>query len=251
VPLYGQGAADAQALYESGRGGNVYQGARVADFSDETRQAIAGLTQTAANFGRSDLARSALSPTQSAQNLSGLAAGAQGGNNEAFNQSLQNAMDRAATNINSRLSGAGRYGSGAHIQALAAGLGNIASQAQAEQYHRDIEAQIVANAQIDRANQNQLGAAGQFLAQQGDAWAGALRGGQLRDNQAQDRLDGERQKWLEEDNREWERLRWLQAAANDLAGDYGVKSGQNQSVGRRNPGLAETVGNLGRLAGKR
>jgi len=251
VPLYAQGGADARALYASGRGGNVYQGQRVANLSDETRQAVDALRQNAQGFGNAGLTGLMQAPTQAAQNLTTMARGEQVGNNEAFNTSLQGALDGAATTINSRLSGAGRYGSGAHNRVLATELGNIASRANAEQYNRDVDAQLAANAQIDRANQNQLGAAGNFLQQQADAWTQALRGGQVRDNQTQNKLDSEQQKWLETDNREWERLRLLQEAANGLAGDYGTRASQGQNISRKNPGLNETLGTIGRLAGKR
>jgi len=78
-----------------------------------------------------------------------------------------------------------------------------------------------------------------------------LAAGQVRDAQAQSRLDSERQRWLENDDREWERLGRYQALVNGLAGDYGTRSGQSQTTARRNPGLFETAQGLGRLAGKR
>jgi len=251
VPLYAQGSVDAQELYRSGRGGNVYQGARVADLSPESNQAIAGLVQTAGGFNNGDLTRLALSPTQSERNLATLAGGERIGRNEDFNNGLQNTLEKSATMINSRMSGAGRLGSGAHTQALASELGNIATRARADQYNRDVETMLAANAQIDQANQNRLNNAGNFLARQSDAYRDALAGGQIRDNQAQERLDADRQRWLENDNREWERLRLLQEAANGFAGDYGTRSGQNRDFNRNNPGLVETLASLGRLAGKR
>jgi len=251
VPLYAQGAADLQELYRSGRGGNVYQGTRVANLSDETTKAIEGIGRTAAAFDNADLQTRLGATPQAAQNLAQLAAGSAIGQNNAFNSALQNELDRSATLINSRLSGAGRYGSGAHSGVLARELGQVAARARSDQYNRDIDNQLAANAQIDRANQSQLGLVNDSLRQQTDAYRAALAAGQVRDAQAQSRLDSERQRWLENDDREWERLGRYQALVNGLAGDYGTRSGQSQTTARRNPGLFETAQGLGRLAGKR
>jgi len=251
VPLYAQGAADAYELYRSGRGGNVYQGARVADLSDESAQAIAGLARTATRFNDPDLLRRIQSPTQAAQNLTALAAGEGVGQNRAFDAALQNELDNTASLVNSRLSGAGRYGSGAHSGALANALGNVATRARADQYNRDVDTMLAANAQIDRANQSQLGLANNFLNSQSDAYRASLAGGQVRDANIQNQLDASRERWLENDNREWERLGRLQAAAGGLAGDYGTRSNMNQTTSRRSPGLAETLGTFSRLSGKR
>jgi len=249
--LYAQGAVDARELYASGRGGNVYQGKRVADLSDETNQAMSGLARTAAGFNNPNLTNRLNAPSQSAQNLASVAAGSSMGQNENFARALQNELDNSASMINARMSGAGRYGSGAHTGALATGLGNVAARATADQYNRDIDHMLAANTQIDRANQNQLGLIGDFLSRQGNAYSDALRGGQLRDNQAQDKLDSESQKWREEDNREWDRLGFLQDAARGFAGDYGTKATTGQNNTRKDPSLSQTLGSLSRLASKR
>jgi len=254
LPLYAQAAADAQELYRSGRGGNVYQGARVADLSQETNNAIDGLARTAAGFEDGDLVRRLQAAPQAAQNLGALATGGlrgAGSQNSAFETALQNALNESATLINSRLSGAGRYGSGAHSQVLARELGNVAAQARADGYQRDVENQLAANAQIDRANQNQLGLVNDFLNGQREAYRAALAGGQVQDGVRQAKLEGEQQKWRENDNREWERLGQLLGVTNGLVGDYGTRSGQNQTASRRNPGLGETLGSFSRLVAKR
>jgi len=249
--LYAQAGSDAQELYRRGMGGNVYQGQRVAPLSNQTRQAISGLADTATGFNNENLARLIQTPTSSERNLTNLAHSGRVGNNGAFDAALQHALDNTATMVNSRMSGAGRVGSGAHTQSLASALGNIATAARTNQYNHDVDAMLKANAQIDQANQNQLSTVGNFLTRQSDGYRGALAGGQIQDNQAQDRLDAERQRWLENDNREWERLGQLLAAANGVAGDYGSRAVQSQNSSRKDPGLTQTLASLGRLAGKR
>lgn len=252
APLFTTGAKDAMNLYNSGQGGNVYQGERVADLSDTTKNAINGLQNTAANYGNSYLQGLASGPNVSAKNLANMAAGRMVGGNASFNQALQNTLDNTATTINSQMSGAGRYGSGAHSGVMSRQLGQTATGALSNQYNRDVQNMMNANQMIDSANNNQLAAASNYYQGQGNALLNALKGSTLLDQNSQQKLDAARQKWGEEDNRGWNRLAMLLGAAQGAAGNYGTTSAKQtakqsdnslQSIGK---GISAGLGLFGK-----
>lgn len=115
-------------------------------------------------------------PTSAANNLGSMASGAMVGQNPAFNAALQNSLDRVRDTINSSFAGAGRYGSGAHTGVLANELGALSTSATANQYNQDVQNMMQANAMIDQANQNQLGASNNFLQGYGNAYSNAIQG---------------------------------------------------------------------------
>ncbi|WPM80916.1 tail fiber domain-containing protein [Brucella pseudintermedia] len=230
-PLFTQSAADALNLYNSGQGGNVYQGQRVADLSGTTTGAINRLTGAADLYNSDAVNKLATGDTSSATNLAGMASGAMIGNNSAFNEALQNTLNNTATTINSNLSGAGRYGSGAHTGIMSNKLGQIATQATADQYNRDVQNMLTANNQIDSANQNQLAGLNSLYQGYSGALGNALAGGQILDQNAQNKLNADFDKWTETDNRGWTRLGLLQSAAAGAAGNYGTQTGSQKSSG--------------------
>ena len=252
APLFTTGAKDAMNLYNSGQGGNVYQGERVADLSDTTKNAINGLQNTAANYGNSYLQGLASGPNVSAKNLANMAAGRMVGGNASFNQALQNTLDNTATTINSQMSGAGRYGSGAHSGVMSRQLGQTATGALSNQYNQDVQNMMNANQMIDSANNNQLAAASNYYQGQSNALLNALKGSTLLDQNSQQKLDAARQKWGEEDNRGWNRLAMLLGAAQGAAGNYGTTSAKQtakqsdnslQSIGK---GISAGLGLFGK-----
>jgi hypothetical protein len=91
--------------------------------------------------------------------------------NPYLQQRVDYAMDRAADRTNSTFSGLGRYGSGAHTQALGRELGNIANTAYQQDYENSMGRMMNANQMIDAnrqgAVQSQLGAAGGLTNVQG------------------------------------------------------------------------------------
>lgn len=252
TPLFKTGANDAMNLYNSGQGGNVYQGERVADLSDTTKNAINGLQNTAGNYGNSYLQGLAGGPNVSAKNLADMAAGKMVGGNASFNQALQNTLDNTATTINSQMSGAGRYGSGAHSGVMSRQLGETATSALSNQYNQDVQNMMNANQIIDSANNNQLGAASNYYQGQGNALLDALKGSTILDQNNQQKLDAAREKWGEEDNRGWNRLAMLLSAAQGSAGNYGTTTGQatgqqgGNSLQRIGGGIATGLGLLGK-----
>jgi len=250
LPLFQQGAGDAMRIYSSGKGGNVYQGQRVADLSNETRNAISGLQDAASAFNDPGLARLATGPTSASQNLADMASGKylqQG--NPYYQDRLNDEISNMAAQVNSRMSGAGRYGSGANSDVLARNASNMLLNGLESDYNRTMQNMLAANSQIDSANQNQLGTAGNYFRNQSETRRAALDGGRLLDQNAQDKLNADRQKWSEEDNRDWNRLGFLQNAANGFAGHYGTQSGTSQSQTQQTASPWQMAGNIGGALG--
>lgn len=208
TPLFQQSASEAQKIYNSGAGGNVYQGQTVADLGDTTKAGIQGVQNAASSLPGA---------TSSATNLQNMAAGNTVNGNPYFNDMLSNQLDKTAARIQSQFSGSGRYGSGANNSVLANELGGVATDALYKQYNQDLQNQLAANSQIDAANSNlfQNNLAGQ------QAVIGA---GQIEDANKQAQLTADFTKWQSEDMKDWTRLGLLQSAAAGAAGNYGTNT---------------------------
>ncbi len=97
----------------------------------------------------------------------------------------------------------------------------------ADQYNRDADRMMQANAMIDQANQNQLGASNNFLQGYGNAYSNAIQAGGVLDAHNQRVVDANRERWLEQDNSGWNRLNMLMNAGHGFAGNYGTTTNNN------------------------
>ncbi|WP_208436929.1 tail fiber domain-containing protein [Bartonella taylorii] len=228
--IFKQASSQALDLYNKGIGGNVYQGERVAGLSDMTKNALTGLKQAAGQYNNPALTQWFNAPTQSASNLLGMAKGDWIGGNSKFNAALQNALSKTSDAINQSMSGAGRYGSGAHTGVLADELGALATNATAQQYNQDVHNMMNANQMIDRSLYDQTNAANSYYQGQSNAQSNALKGGVIQDMNRQNALDAERQKWSEQDNQGWNRLERLLQVGTQSAGNYGTQSGKSTTI---------------------
>ena len=208
TPLFKESAKEAQSIYDSGAGGNVYQGQTVADLSGTTQSGIGGIQSTVS--GMPDT-------TSSSSNLQSMAAGNSVGGNPYFQQTLENQLGKTADLINSKFSGSGRYGSGANSAVLGTELGNVATNALSNQYNQDLQNQLSANSLIDSTNSNMFR----------DRLTGnqsVLGAGQVQDANQQAKLTADFTKWQSEDMLPWTRLGLLQSAAAGSAGNYGTNT---------------------------
>lgn len=251
VPLFQQGAKDAQDLYQSGAGGNVYQGKRVTDLSGETQSGLKGLQQALDGFADSGLQSGLGKPTAAQNNLADMAAGnylSQG--NPYYRERLDQAVGDMAAKVNSQMSGAGRYGSGANSDILAKNSSAMLLDGLDKDYSRAMQNMLAANEQIDSANQGALNSAGNYLRNWSNGAQAQMQGGRIKDGNAQDKLNAAQQKWEEEDNKGWRRLDYLQNAAKGFAGNYGTQTtnSTNMISDKRNPW--DTVGSLSGLTRK-
>ncbi|MBB5074430.1 hypothetical protein HNQ69_001572 [Bartonella callosciuri] len=220
--IFKQGATNALGLYNSGAGGNVYNGPRIAPLSAPTTHAIGGLGSVPSQYQNNSLMNLINTPTVSASNLGRIASGGLMGGNSYFGQVLQEGLDEVENRINRYFSGIGRYGTPDHKDELRKGSGSVYARAMADQYNQDLQHMMHANAMIDHSNQNQLGAANNFLHGYGNAYSNALQGSSLLDAYNQRLADAERERWLEQDNSGWNRLNMLMNAGHGFAGNYGT-----------------------------
>lgn len=243
-------------LYQSGAGGNPYQGSAVADLSDTTMQGVNQTAQAGQNWNTAGtrplfqgIGAASVAPSYAEQNLGTIASG---GDNPYFEEALNNQLGKVSDRVQSSMSGAGRFGSGAHTGVLTNELGGLATGAMANQWNQNIQNMFGANSQMDSARNAGLdrglaatGAmAGQDQAQFQNQLAGAdatLKAGGILDRQNQSQLTDAVNKFYEMDNAEWQRLGLLQAGAAGAAGPYGTQSGTSRTS---NPGAV-----LGALGG--
>lgn len=228
-PLFKQSAEVAQNLYNSGSGGNVYQGQRVANLSGTTQGGITGVSNAAAAWdmpGYGNMLAQAQQPTSAQTNLADMASGKNLLSNPYFEDALRGQLDSTAAQIQSQFSGSGRYGSGANNAVLTQGLGNIRSNALYNQYNQDTQNMLTANGMIDNSKaQNiasQLGIGNQAFQNQLAGANAQIGAGQVIDQNQQDKLSAAHQKFNEEDMKDWTRLGLLQSAASGSAGNYGT-----------------------------
>ncbi|WP_273719400.1 MULTISPECIES: hypothetical protein [Bartonella] len=246
--VFKRGGRDAYNLYNIGAGGNVYGGPRVAPLSDQTRYGIGGLGSIPQHYQNRSLMNTVYNPTSAANNLGSMASGGMVGQNPSFNAALQNSLERVRDTINSSFAGAGRYGSGAHTGVLANELGALSTSATANQYNQDVQNMMQANAMIDQANQNQLGASNNFLQGYGNAYSNAIEGGGVLDTHNQRVVDANRERWLEQDNSGWNRLNMLMNAGHGFARNYGTTTNNNTASMIQGNSPWKNAGTIGSLA---
>lgn len=254
--------SEVMRLYQSGSGGNPYQGSAVADLSDTTMQGVNQTAQAGQNWNTAGtrplfggIGAAAVGPSYAEQNLGTIASG---GDNPYFEEALNNRLGDVQDRVQSAMSGAGRFGSGAHTGVLTDSLGDISTQALSNQWNQNIQNQLAATGQMDAARFGGLGlglnAAGamadmdqkQFENQLAGADA-TLKAGGILDRQSQAQLTDAVNKFYEMDNAEWNRLGLLQAGAAGAAGPYGTQSGTSRTS---NPGaifgaLGSAMGGMG------
>lgn len=242
-PLFEQSASVAQDLYNSGAGGNTYQGSTVADLSDTTMQGVNQLAAAGQNWDTSgtrdlygQIGSAGLSGSAASNYLTDYASGKhlQGDGNPFYRQRMEKDLADTASSVRSFMAGSGRYGSNVSNQALADSLGQIRLQGLENDWNREQQNQFNAvgmldqqrNLGLDRAlsSTNAMANLDQRNFENRLAGAGAtMEAGQVLDTQAQKLLDDEVAKFYALDNQDWTRLGMLQAAAAGAAGNYGTQ----------------------------
>jgi hypothetical protein len=213
TPLFKQSAAEAQKIYDSGAGGNVYQGQTVAGLGSTTQGGINGIKGAVSGLPGSTSAQNNLSDYASGKYLAD--------GNPYYKERLNNEINDSNSLIQSQFSGSGRYGSGANTGVLAKNTNNMLLQGLENDYNRQQANQFAATSQIDAANSNLF--QNQLAGNQAQIGAG-----QLQDQNKQAKLTADFTKWQSQDMKPWTRLGLLQSAAAGSAGNYGTNT-QTQS----------------------
>ena len=222
-PLFEQSAGEAQKLYDSGSGGNVYQGQTVADLSQQT---MGGVNQLAtAGTNAPDYGSMISGIGQNNANLSDMASGKylQEGN-PYYRQRLDSEIQDANSLINSSMAGSGRYGSGAHSGVVAKNTTNMLLQGLENDWNRNQSNQLSAVGMVNQGIGQQAGLTGQQFAGQLAGGQAAMDAGKTVDQNNQAKLQADYSKWLAEDMQDWTRLGLLQSAAAGSAGNYGTNT---------------------------
>lgn len=249
-PHYQRAMNYAQQLFESGVGSQVYTGQRVADLSGVTRQSISDLSRLSQHLQNPYIMGFMSKPMESIGNLRDMASGANIGKNPHFQEALQNALGTASDLVTSSISGAGRYGSGAHTGVLTNKLGQISTQAMSDQYNKDVASMLAANQIMSQAQLGQMGAIGQLGALQNQASMSALAGGGLLDRHEQAKLNAARELWQEQQMAPWQRLQNYMGAIQGLTGKFKQTGGTEDETSYAGYDPWGTVGEVAEKLGK-
>jgi len=263
APLFHQSAGEAQRLYNSNKGFNVYGGDRVANMGGGQKQALnnmLGMDDLAAgmNYGQgqfNDLYGQSGQNTFAEQNLQGIAAGQNlMGMSPEFQDMLASQSAEIADQVNLAAAGGGRYGSGMHTGSLADSIGDFRRDAVLQNYQNEVQRQLAANQMLDSGRFQRLGMQGQFADMQSQAGMNrfntmlqgqnaAFGAGTAYQQQRQAEMDARRQRWSERDMQDWTRLGALQAAASGSAGPYGMMT-STQTEPFNPLGLIGSIGSM-------
>lgn len=245
APLFTQSATDAQKLYNSGSGGNTYQGSTVAPLSGTTMGGVNQLAQAGQAWDTSGTRSiyqgigEALSPYASGEYL-------QGDGNPFYRQRLDKEIGDSNALIQSQFSGAGRYGGAANQNTIADNTSNMLLKGLEDDFNRQTTNQFNALGMAKDVTGAMAGLDQQNFTNRLTGAGATLQAGGILDQQAQKQLQDKVSQWYANDNQDWQRLGMLQSAAAGAAGPYG-----NQTATSQQPiGIGGILSGLGGLAKK-
>lgn len=233
---YQQAGSEAQRLYNSGIGGNVYTGSTVAQPSAATTGGIEQLWNAGQGWD-----------TSGTRNLFA-GTGALALDNDYLSenayrqQALQPSLDRTANMVRSTMSGMGRGGGAAETRALTESLGNIEAQSLNDDWNRRAQLMSTGIGQAQQAATSMAGLDQQGFNNRITGANTALQAGGLIDSANQANLDDYVNLWTALDNKDWGRLGMYNQALAGASADYGTQTSRTKSS---NPMAA--VGALGSL----
>ncbi|WP_375632446.1 autotransporter outer membrane beta-barrel domain-containing protein [Bartonella sp. AA74HLJMH] len=196
--------------------------------SPQERHAIEGIMKLPEQYRHAiDLINT---PTQAEKNLEKIASGAMMEDNAHFNQALENHMDRVRDTINSSFAGAGRYGSGAHINVVNREMDNIRAQAMANKHHQDMQIMMQARAKLGQLRQNRLKTRENLLRGYDKAVSDAAKAAAILEADNQRRINAARQEWVNQDNRDWHKLQNKAEILHKAAQVDSALQGQNKEL---------------------
>lgn len=206
--------SEADSLFKSGVGGQVFQGSTVIPFSNQTQAGLDSM-ENFASAAAPAMAAPLASYTNQIATLDPIARG-DFSNDPSFNHTLGRAQEDVRTGVDLSFSDAGRYGGAEHNQALAQEIGDMTNRA------------MLNRQQWASGALNQFGNSMGQAFQTGMAPAGAMRDvGSQYENLAANIKDDELRKFAEEQNRPWEQLGRMNAIAQGVGQMGGTNYGQS------------------------
>lgn len=227
-PAWAEGAfktagSEAQKIYASGQGGNVYQGSTVAQPSAATTSGIENLYNAGANYdtsGTRDLFGQ----------LGGLALNNDYTSENAYREkALQPALDATANRVRSLYSGMGRGNSNVETGTLVRELGNLENQSLADDWNRRAQMLTSGIGQAQSAASSMAGLDQQNFQNQLAGANAQLQAGGLIDAANQANLTDYVNLWEANDMQPWTRLGLLEQAASGAAANYGTQTSRTKS----------------------
>ena len=236
---YQQLGSEVQRLYNSGQGGNVYEGSTVAPLSAATTSGIEQMYNAGQNWDTSG--------------TRGLFAGTGAlaldnpylSENAYLQQALNPALDETAARIRSTYSGMGRGNSDVEQKVLARELGNLQVSALANDWDRRGQLLSQGIGQAQQAATSMAGLDQQNFQNQLTGANAALQAGGLIDAQNQRDLEDYVGLWTALDNKDWGRAGMYSQALAGASADYGTQTSRTKSS---NP--AAVLGALGSMPKK-
>lgn len=213
----------AKSLWESGSGSGVYDGNRVAGFTDQQNNYF---NQVGQNFGSTPgYLQNAMNQTGQVASTGGMSQGIQGSLNQLnqiatqgaenpyYKDALGQQLDDIQNRVNASMSGAGRYGSGAHTNVLTDQLSDAATRALNDNWQFNQNLKMAA---LNSGLQGGLSAQSQGLQaasltpslMQGDITRmnELLKSGTYQQSQAQDEINAARDLFNENQQTDWSQL---------------------------------------------
>ncbi len=259
-PVLQTGLNDANALYQSGVGGQVYTGSTVVPYANQTMQGFGAIQNNAtANMGGQGLsgqyqniinAGGFNAPQQQA--LQGWQAAATGefnpNANPAFQQVLRQSQDAARDYVNQGAAAAGRYGSGVHQQTMGNTIGDLTSRMVGNEYQNWQQRGDAARGNLFNAGQAGIGNLGAAYQGMGAPAQDMITIGGAYEDLATRQMNDQLRIFNETQNRPWEQLGRLNAVASG-SGQYGTSQTTAPGPNPFAQALGGGLGLLGLLGG--
>lgn len=238
-------ANDALKAYNQGYGRQVYQGNRVANLDPITTQGVNATGSNLSNYQNYEnnaLQKYGTTPSYAEQNLGGLATQDPSQMNGLQQQGLINALQYAKGQANQSLNAEGMQGGSEAATTLARSLGQVAGDAYASAYQNNVGNKIGATEAMDAGAQNRQGLVGNIIGQGNNLADQAIAGGKINQQNAQDKINADIDKFNEGQNAPYQGINLLNNAT------AGADSGYSNTTTKSKPGVLGTIGGIGSTA---
>lgn len=254
-PALNTALSSATSLYNAGTGAQPYTGQTYVNRDAQTQSGLDALSGYAADNsggqGLSGQAQGIINNGGFTADQNAALANTRNVANSSFDlgsdPGFQQVLDQTRNSVNASISGAGRYGSGAHVNTLANAVGDVT----ANQYNNWLGRKDAANASLfnmGQQGQGNLSNAFSLLQQPANL---QMQVGAANEDYATQALNDKLRIWNEQQNKPWENVARLNAIASG-AGSLGGTNVQSQSTPGTNPfltALGYGASGLGLLGG--
>ncbi|WP_273760317.1 autotransporter outer membrane beta-barrel domain-containing protein [Bartonella sp. ML70XJBT.G] len=169
-------------------------------------------------------------PTQEEKNLEIIAAGSMVEGNSHFGQMLQEGLDEVETRINRYFSGIGRYETSNDKDELRKTSSSVYAHAMANQYNKNVQYMLQANAYLDRLRQNRLKMTEDLLKGYEKALSDSAQAKAILEADNQQRVNGTHKQWIMQNNQEWHKLQNKVETLHEVTAIDNALQGHNKEL---------------------